>query len=105
MTETDHPVTRALDAQGTLQPGQDGYWRVWGATVGDIQAADLIMVKPKDGEITEHEVAEIVPEEGILAAMYLRFIDGIGEDVRIGRLCPVVVLRKGTHRTLARSVR
>lgn len=98
------PVTTALDAQGTLEPGQTGYWRIYGARISDARPGDLLMVKPKDGEITEHEIKEIVTESGMLSAMYVRFIDVTGEDIRIGRLCPVIVLRKGTHHVLADSI-
>src|ERR1035438_6364265 len=99
------PVTDALDAQNTISPGTEGWWKVWGARVNDIRPDDMIMVKPKDTEITEHVVTRIVPESGMLDAMYLRFIDADGEDIRIGRMCAVIVLRKGTHHTLAGSVR
>jgi hypothetical protein len=103
-TMTSTPVTEALNGQGTLRPGQEGWWKVYGAQASDVQAGDLIMVKPRDAEITEHAITRIVPEDGMRGAMFLRFIDAAGEDLRIGRLCPVIVLRKGTQNTLAGSI-
>lgn len=105
---TSTPVTDALGSQGAIQPGTQGWWRVWGATVNDIQAGDLIMVgtKADDGShvITEHHVVTIVPEDGIKGAIYLHITNDGGERW-IGRMCPVQVLRQGTHNTLAGSVR
>jgi hypothetical protein len=99
------PVTDALDAQGIIQPGTIGWWRLWGSCINDVVTGDMLMIKPKDGEITEHVVTRIVTETGMLDAMYLRFIDHDGSDIRIGRLCPVIILRRGTHHALSGSVR
>lgn len=98
------PVTDALDAQD-IQPGDEGWWKVWGARVNDIREGDMIMLKPKGEEITEHVITRIVPESGMAKAVWLRFIDADGEDIRIGRMCAVAVIRKGTHNTLAGSAR
>jgi hypothetical protein len=97
------PITDALDAQGTIQPGTEGWWRVWGACINDIRQNDMIMVKPQNGEITEHVVTRIIPEDGMLDAIYLRFIDADGEDIRIGRMCSVIILRRETQHTLSES--
>jgi hypothetical protein len=67
------PFTRTLDAHCALQPGQEGYWRVHGATTSDAHADDFVMVKRRDGEVTEHEVTRVIPEADMLGAMYVRF--------------------------------
>jgi hypothetical protein len=101
-----HPLTDALDAQGVLQPGIEGWWKVWGAMACDIRKGDLIMTKGDAAErYHEYEVAEIIEESGVISACRLRFRSAEGEDIAIGMLCPVIVLRKGTKNTLAGSVR
>ena len=32
-------MTAALDAEGALEPGTEGYWQVWGARTEDIEPA------------------------------------------------------------------
>jgi hypothetical protein len=110
MTQT--PLTDALEAQearGPLRAGTEGWWKVWGATMQDVRDGDLIIarVRRDDGtrEDVQYAVRRIIPEDGILGAIWLRFITGTGDDRRLGRACPVVVYRHGTHNTLADSVR
>ena len=93
-TMTSTPVTEALNGQGTLRPGQEGWWKVYGAQASDVQAGDLIMVKPRDAEITEHAITRIVPEDGMRGAMFLRFIDAAGLWSGQRRYSGVVVLRR-----------
>lgn len=107
---TPGPFTQALDEQGVLQPGSEGWWTVAGARVNDIRDGDLVMVKmlPHDGGpaiIREFAVTRIIPEPGIFGAIYIKFTTPQGTEASFGRLCPVQVLRRGTHRTLADSVR
>ena len=66
---------------------------------------DLIMVKANRG-VTEHAVTRIItPKQGGCSHRSTSgFTDGTGADIRIGTLCGVVVLRKGTHHTLAASI-
>src|ERR1035437_8403206 len=101
---TGTPITDALDAQD-IQPGDEGWWPVWGACVNDIREGDMIMLKPKGEEITEHVITRIASESGMAEAVWLRFIDADGDDIRIGRMGAVAVIRKGIHNTLAESVR
>ncbi len=109
------PVTDALDAQGTLQPGTEGYWKVWGARASDIRPGDLVMVKNQDNVISEYEVLDYAPRgrEGTMMDLIRpRFRApaksagaGTGQLFSVGAMQAVVVLRKGTHHTLAESVR
>jgi hypothetical protein len=103
---TGTPATDALATQGILRPGTAGYWEVWGARADDIQAGDLVMISYDDG-IFEYEVSALAPRgNGDLRDMVRpRFRAATGELFNIGALQPVVVLRKGTHHTLADSVR
>jgi hypothetical protein len=98
------PIATALDAQGILQPGQEGYWQVWGARASDIRHADLVMVKGRDGQVREYAVAEPAPWGDIRDIAYPRFRDESGELFSVGALQPVVVLRRGTRHTLADSI-
>ena len=100
------PMTAALDAQGALEPGTEGYWQVWGARTQDIQPGDLVMIRYEDTGISEFEVAELAPRgDGDLRdTIRPRFRAATGELFHVGALQPVVVMRKGTHHTLAGSV-
>ena len=93
-------ITNTLDAQGVLQPGEEGYWKIWGAHARDVQVGDLLMVRwnKADGshEIGEYEIAELLDDEVI--APKFRATDG--RTFRIGALQKIVLLRKGTHHTL-----
>jgi hypothetical protein len=107
---TPGPFTKALDEQGVLQPGSEGWWQVAGARADDIRDGDLVMVKmlPHDGGpaiIAEYAVGTIIPEDGMLGTIFIKFTTPQGTEASFGRLCPVQVLRRGTHMTLADSVR
>jgi hypothetical protein len=101
------PITVALAAQDGLQPGQPGYWKVWGALASDIQPGDLVMVKYEDTGTREYEVTAPAPRgDGDLRDLIRpRFRAATGELFHIGALQPVIVLRHGTCHTLAGSVR
>jgi hypothetical protein len=103
-----HPLTSALDSQGSMRPGTQGWWKVWGARLSDVKAGDMIMVgtKAEDGShvISEHTVTSIIREDGLAGVMYFTFTDQAGERHSYGVLCPVQVVRQGTHNTLAGSV-
>jgi hypothetical protein len=98
------PLTTALDAQGVLQPGEEGFWQVWGASIRDVCVGDLIMVKWSNpdrttAEITEHEVAEVRRD------IPLGVTDTEGNRFRIGALQQFRLFRKGTHNTLSNFCR
>jgi hypothetical protein len=103
------PMTEVLDAQGRMEPGDEGWWKVWGASMQDVRQGDLIMagLRKDDGtkEVVEHFVREVVYEGGIKDAIWLNFIDLHGEKRGIGMLCPVAIVRRGTHNILSPSAR
>jgi hypothetical protein len=108
----DTPATDALNAQGTLEPGTEGYWRVWGATVFDVKPGDLVMVGWRDdnGEtgIDEWEVAASAPRgEGheLHDQIRPRFTSPAGDYFSIGALQPIHLLRRGRHHVLGDHVR
>lgn len=107
------PVTDALDAQGELEPGTEGWWKVWGASVTDIRAGDLVMAirpayKGRPAEILEFEITDaITPDGGMADQCAPRFKTTRPEPhdvIRLGMLMRVAVLRRGTHHTLADSL-
>jgi len=100
------PVEAALNAQGILQPGQPGYWKVWGAQASDIRPGDLVMVKYEDTGIREYEVAELAPRGGsnLLDVVRPRFLSTAGDLFTVGALQPVEVLRKDIQNRLAPSI-
>lgn len=54
----DGILTARLDAQGVLQPGEQGWWKVWGASARSIRTGDMLMAKRGD-EYFECEVANV----------------------------------------------
>lgn len=111
------PFTDALEAQGTLTPGTEGYWQVWGASVRDVRAGDLVLLKYADyPEPLEYEVAAYDPRvadhdspadavagrgSSLADQIRPRFKTPLDETFTIGALQPVVLLRKGTHNMLS----
>jgi hypothetical protein len=109
-----------IAAQPALQPGTEGYWKVWGASVRDITPGDLVILKYSDGEVCEYEVSAYVPrvERGNtvsddLAARghtgggihYDQLRPTDGELFTVGALQRIVLLRKSTHNILSEYVR
>ena len=91
-------VTEKLESQGVLAPGEQGYWKVWGARAGHIRTGDLAMFRWADAdEPDEIEIAEVLDRDP--CAPKFRCTDG--RVLRIGGLMPVIVLRHGDHNTLA----
>lgn len=41
--------TQVIEEQSILQPGEPGYWKVWGARPGHIRSGDVVLLAP-DGE-------------------------------------------------------
>jgi len=89
-----------FEAQDVLQPGETGWWKVWGARVSDIKPNDIVLVKDGNGD-----VETLFIEDTFTAKSVARF--GIvvfnGERQTLGQLCPIVLVRKGTHNTLSPS--
>lgn len=89
-----------FEGQGALQPGSEGWWKVWGASVRHIRTGDLVATLSEDGE-RELDWMLIQDRFGAKAAPLRQGFVVDGERVTLGALAPVVVLRRGTHNTLA----
>lgn len=89
-----------FEAQDRLQPGQAGWWKVWGARVSDIRIGDIVMCKNgSDGSVMTDYVAGTFTSKA--APLRRGFFDHDGEIFTIGVMAPVVLVRFGTHNTLA----
>ena len=94
-----------------LQPGTEGYWTVHGARAYDIEPGDLVMSGWKDEDDpdikrhAEYEVVELAPWGDLRDSCRVRFLTTAGQFRSVGMLQPMVLLRHGSHGTLAASVR
>ena len=97
MYDTTAEAVASFEAQGRLEPGQEGWWKVWGAAVRHVQVGDLILTQvdgePKWDLIVDTFEASAAPLRRGLASDTGRFT--------LGALAPVIVLRWGTKNTLA----
>lgn len=80
-----------IEAQGTLEPGQDGWWRVWGASILDVKAGDVVI--DTEGAYEVHEVTGRT-----LTQVVLQTSEG---EICVGMMARINVVRKTTHNTLA----
>jgi hypothetical protein len=84
-------------SQGALQPGTQGWWEVWGASPRHIKPGDLL-VDIEDGETCVSYIQDTyIPKNSPLRVGLV--IDDA--RVNIGALCPIVLLRQGSHNFLA----
>jgi hypothetical protein len=88
-----------LDGVGArLAPGTEGWWQVWGARAPHVRPGDVIATAGPDGAelswIADTFTAKAAP-------MRCGFVDLHGVRYTFGALAPLVVLRRGTHHTLA----
>lgn len=87
-----------FENQPTLTPGQEGYWKVWGARVSNIRPNDIILTKQGDDSvcnfITDTFTSKAYP-------MRMGFVDENGERFTLGAMSSVVVVRLSTHNILA----
>jgi hypothetical protein len=88
-------IQAELEVQGVLQPGQEGWWKVWGANVTHIRTGDVVHFKGDEGWVFIEDTFEAK------AAPIRRGFVSNGERFTMGVLVPVVVLRRGTHNFLA----
>lgn len=51
--KTSAEAQEAFENQGSITPGTEGFWRVWGAQVRHIQIGDL--VASKNGDEVEYD--------------------------------------------------
>lgn len=91
-----------FETQAELQPGESGWWQVWGARSRDIQAGDILLSKLDDGGIATDYVADLFDPNA--NGLRVGFIDGRGKRVTIGAMARIVLVRRGTHNTLAKSL-
>jgi hypothetical protein len=97
---TTQAAVAEFEAQGSLPPGTEGWWKVWGARVSSIRTGDLIFLKGQDdGEPEGHLIAGTF--EAKATGLRRGFIVDNEERFTLGMLCPVVVLRRDTHNILA----
>lgn len=96
-----------------LKPGQEGYWKVWGARAVDIRPGDLVMSgwKDKDYEnngVLHHAEYEVMEMASFTAptmnSIRVGFIDSTGTFGSVGMMQAMVLMRWGTGNTLADSV-
>lgn len=86
-----------LEAQGTLKPGEEGWWKVWGAKIHDARKGDLILSN------VDGEVVPTLVEDTFKAKAYPMRAGIVCDGARctFGALSTIVLLRRGTKNTLA----
>ncbi|HEY2644459.1 MAG TPA: hypothetical protein VGI56_11965 [Galbitalea sp.] len=101
------------DERGVLHPGQEGYWKVWGARAIDIRPGDLVMSGWKDKlddgtEVIQHAEYEVAEMASFTAptmnTIRVGFIGTNGLFGSVGMLQAMVLLRWGTGNKLADSI-
>ena len=98
LTQTTAEAVAEFEAQGVLQPGDEGWWKVWGAQVRHIRTGDLLLCKNQDDE-TEFS---LIHDTFLAKSHPLRrgFISD-DQEFTLGVLSAIVLLRRGTHNMLA----
>jgi hypothetical protein len=89
-------VRAEIEAQPRLEPGTEGWWKVWGARARDIRPGDYVLTSDEEFFVQDVFAAKSIARLGIVCD---------GERSTIGLLCPVVILRRGTRHTLSESAR
>ena len=98
-TKTTDEVKAEVDAQPVLEPGTEGWWRVWGASPHSIEPGDYVLCKDGDG-VDEFYVQSTYKPKSYPMTFGI-VVDG--REMTIGALAgPLVILRRGTKNTLAR---
>lgn len=94
MTTTAEALAE-FEAQGAIQPGTPGWWKVWGARPQHIRKGDLLLL-PENG-------TELIADTFVAKAAPLRFgfVNAEGDRFTIGALAPIVLLRRSDHNVLA----
>jgi hypothetical protein len=90
-----------LEAQPRMEPGTEGWWQVWGACVRDIRPGDAVAFA-HDGVTEWHYVEDTFVAKN--APIRWGIVED-GERYTLGAFTPIALLRRGTHHTLAASVR
>jgi hypothetical protein len=86
-----------MESDTRLQPGQEGWWRVWGAKTWDVKVGDIIVTSEEEGLVFD-EVTELSIEP-----TRLKYVNQDGKTWTIGHASRQnwFLYRKGTHNTLA----
>ena len=95
--EKTEAAFREFDAQGRIEPGTEGWWTVYGGRVQDVRSGDLVLVKGEPG-------VEAMLVDDVFRAKAWPMRQGWvvdGEQLTMGSMVPVAVLRRGTKGTLA----
>jgi hypothetical protein len=97
-----------------LEPGDEGYWPVWGGNARDIRPGDLLFIgwkiTPDDGSPSYNKFADVEVAEmaeftaPTMNSIRVGFITTSGVFASVGMLQPVQICRWGTHNTLANSI-
>ena len=88
-----------FEAQGTLQPGEEGWWKVWGANVHSVRKGDLVL---STSSVTGKVVADLVEDTFVSKSYPMRGgLIADGKEFTLGALTNIIVVRWGTHNTLA----
>lgn len=99
---TRSPNVRDYEAQGVLQPGDEGWWQLWGARPMHLQAGDLFCWKPGDGSGSVSPWLEVDRCEPTMFGMKVWTVNEVDQRPwSIGDWCIVAVVRRGTHNMLA----
>jgi len=97
---TSEAAWREAEAQGPLKPGDEGWWKVWGARPQDVRAGDMVLWQDSQGQ-----EAMLIEECFQSKAWPMRqgwIVEA--EPLTFGSLAQIVLLRRGTCNTLADSV-
>ena len=86
-----------FEGQGHMPAGTPGFWKVYGASVADVRPGDLLITK---GETDFHYDLIADTFESEAAPLRRGLVNAEGDRFTLGALCPVIVLRWGTHATL-----
>lgn len=95
---TSATVKAELEAQPVPQPGEEGWWRIWGAMARHIEPGDVVLHNV-DGEVQ----VDLIQDTYLAKNAPLRLgvvVDG--ERCTFGALTEIVLMRRGTRNTLAR---
>jgi hypothetical protein len=91
---------KAQDEAGELQPGQAGWWRIWGSSVKDIRVGDAFAWRQpeRDGKPAYTSDWHYAQE---VEGSFPKFITCDGERFSLGLLTAVEVFRQDTHNILS----
>lgn len=101
--KTTEEAVKAFEGQKVLQPGEPGWWKIWGASVRNIQTGDLVAMRGKGDEVIYHLISGTFEAKasGLRRGFISDNCEFEGGKFTLGLLCPIVLFRQETHNTLA----